>query len=1360
VTAQLSALHSLTPQHRAILGLKALIGAATGKTVFMDCLNFLRLTIPAWTNKTLTPVLENLRSAGLLTDELACVPAIGHPLAVEALASPAGAAMIDAIRVTLPQDGARGWDWREMEVNTLRWQRLAVLLDDEDAYRRATEYHRKRTSRTAPSVFDQHFAGIAVGAEWLASRNRTFQFAILLAKADQWIATGTATPDYADLMDLCRRDTGLRGAAFPMIADFDILSGNLSRLAETIAAAPGDIQADMPVAFAAAHALLSGSIAPSVPLFSNALKLHRKATRKRKGGLPGYIGLLHLCALLAADDAALHPEIEALSETKEAHLGLFAIRALLEAARNKQTAAREIVQAGMAMLGMMPHLPPVSTGLLAVAAVLIDPDVARRHVAKTFIPLFRRIETAMPLAAGMLAEALERVAPDPAPYRVWLARPDREVAFRFTSLIAVKAPWERALESIEAMLNPARPAQPQPATKTKRLVWQVEAASGYIQPLEQSLQARGWSAGRSVSLKRLHQGDSKLDYLDEFDRRAARTIHRSSDGWHGYGQEHFECLADQTLPALIGHPRVFDAMIPTQPVELVEGRPELVLSSDQRGFRLTLSHAAKRPGAFIEAEAPGRWRVVVVDEKAAEAAAILSEQGIVVPKSGRDRLVALTRAQAPALPLRIDTADIEDVAALEGDPAPVVRLLPLGDGLKVSLMVRPTGPQGPHFLPGIGGRLVTAGTQRVRRDLDAEKRQARALAESCPSLGGDGPEWVLDDRLSALDFLAELQALPIPPALEWPEGQKMALRGEASGKRFKASVKGTENWFALGGSVTIDEDLVLDLKDLLSRLDRMQGRFMPLDDGGFIALDRHFRQQLERLRRLGDGTKIPIVAGVAVRDLLEGAASLKSDASWKGFTRRLDEAESWQPHLPAGFAADLREYQADGFAWMSRLGRWGAGALLADDMGLGKTVQAIAVMMTRAAEGPVLVVAPTSVCGNWEAELTRFAPSLKPLRLAETGDRGETLKSLGPGDVLIASYGLLAREEDRLATISWAMAVLDEAQAIKNPDTQRAKASQRLSAGFRLALTGTPVENHLDELWSIFRFVNPGLLGSREAFGKRFATPIERDGDPNAKAALKALVRPFLLRRTKAAVLAELPPRTEQTILIERDEEERAFYEALRRRALERLEESGGERTRIHILAEITKLRQACCHPALAVPEAAVPAAKLDALLELVAELREGRHRALVFSQFVGHLGKVRASLDTAGITYQYLDGSTPAREREKRVAAFQAGDGDLFLISLKAGGFGLNLTAADYVIHLDPWWNPAVEDQASDRAHRIGQQRPVTIYRLIVKDSIEEGIVGLHRHKRDLADALLEGAETSGRLSEEDLLDLIRGTA
>jgi SNF2 family DNA or RNA helicase len=311
-----------------------------------------------------------------------------------------------------------------------------------------------------------------------------------------------------------------------------------------------------------------------------------------------------------------------------------------------------------------------------------------------------------------------------------------------------------------------------------------------------------------------------------------------------------------------------------------------------------------------------------------------------------------------------------------------------------------------------------------------------------------------------------------------------------------------------------------------------------------------------------------------------------------------------------------------------------------------------------------------------------------------------------------------------------------------------------------VALTGTPIENYLDELWSLFNTINPGLLGSRDAFQKRFVTPIESGRGGNAREALRALIRPFILRRTKSAVLSELPPRTELTVEVEQPEEERAFYEALRRKALEALEtlpaDAAGQR-RIHILAEITRLRRACCHPRLIDPETRLAGAKLAVFLDLIDELVRNRHKALVFSQFVGHLEIVRQALEQRGVRYQYLDGGTPARQREQRVSAFQGGDGELFLISLKAGGVGLNLTAADYVIHLDPWWNPAVEDQASDRAHRIGQQRPVTVYRLIVRDSIEEQIVRLHRTKRDLAADLLEGTELSGRLSAEDLLDLIR---
>ncbi|MEI6986114.1 MAG: DEAD/DEAH box helicase, partial [Rhodospirillaceae bacterium] len=498
-----------------------------------------------------------------------------------------------------------------------------------------------------------------------------------------------------------------------------------------------------------------------------------------------------------------------------------------------------------------------------------------------------------------------------------------------------------------------------------------------------------------------------------------------------------------------------------------------------------------------------------------------------------------------------------------------------------------------------------------------------------------------------------------------------------------------------------------------------------------------------------------------VCDLVDEAGTVNADKEWKAFVKRLASAGKHQPTVPSTLQAELRDYQVEGFLWLSRLAHWQAGACLADDMGLGKTIQAIAVMLEQAPHGPCLVIAPTSVCHNWERELERFAPTLTVYGLGATASRADQIAALQPMDVLVTSYGLLYQEIDRLAEIDWRMVVFDEAQAIKNAETRRAQAGQRLKAYFRLALTGTPIENYLGELWSLFAFINPGLLGSRESFGRRFSTPIERNHNDGALHSLRALIRPFILRRTKSAVLAELPPRTELTLEIDLPDDERAFYEAVRRRALEALAQlsdggTGGQ-NRIHILAEITRLRRACCHPGLVDPNTHLPGAKLEAFLELVDDLVRNRHKALVFSQFVGQLERVREALTARNIAHQYLDGGTPAKDRERRVTAFQAGEGDLFLISLKAGGTGLNLTAADYVIHLDPWWNPAVEDQASSRAHRIGQQRPVTVYRLIVRDSIEEKILAMHRAKRDLADDLLEGSEISARLTDNDLLDLIR---
>ncbi|MEA1966744.1 MAG: DEAD/DEAH box helicase, partial [Thermodesulfobacteriota bacterium] len=564
--------------------------------------------------------------------------------------------------------------------------------------------------------------------------------------------------------------------------------------------------------------------------------------------------------------------------------------------------------------------------------------------------------------------------------------------------------------------------------------------------------------------------------------------------------------------------------------------------------------------------------------------------------------------------------------------------------------------------------------------------------------------------------------------------------------------------------LVLDEKLVVDMQKLLELTSKSSSRFIELKDGQFVALTDEFRKRLQELNRYsekhGKGIRFHPLAALALEGLTTGAGSLKTDNAWKSHVKKIQTAMDFIPLLPSTLKAELRDYQTEGFEWLSCLANWGVGACLADDMGLGKTLQAMAMLLQYAPEGPSLVAAPTSVCMNWEVEAKRFAPTLNTIQFG-SGNRKKILEEAGNFDVVICSYGLLqqAKASEMLAQVPWQMVVLDEAQAIKNYFTKRSQAAMKLQAKFKLITTGTPIENHLGELWNLFHFINPGLLSSLDNFNKTFALPIEKHHDRQARRHLQKLIKPFILRRRKNQVLEELPARTEVVLTIELSKKEMAFYEALRQQAVEGLAglqgNSGGKKY-LKILAEIMKLRRACCNSMLVDENIALPSSKLEVFGEVLHELLANKHKALVFSQFVGHLGLIRDYLNEHNIEYQYLDGSTPVKQRKIAVDAFQAGKGDVFLISLKAGGLGLNLTAADYVIHMDPWWNPAVEDQASDRAHRIGQKRPVTIYRMVAKDTIEEKIVQMHSQKRDLADGLLKGTDVSSKISPDELLKLI----
>ncbi len=953
-------------------------------------------------------------------------------------------------------------------------------------------------------------------------------------------------------------------------------------------------------------------------------------------------------------------------------------------------------------------------------------------------------------------------------------RQEREGIIPLQSLLTRRASWESALAALARLGSAGEVPAAKVARGESRLVWVIsQFAEDFldIQPKEQKrTPSGGWTSGRAVALKRLKEGTATLPFLTEQDRKVCAAIIREKTYYYRNSQESYRIDPMRALPLLVGHPLAFVDDGVLLPLEIVAGEPELRVARAGDRLRLTVVPlAGEKERACFVWETRTRLKVIEIGERFRTVAEIVGE-GLTVPATAEGKVLEAVGAVSSLVTVHSDIGGGGSLEERPADPVPLLLLTPYGDGLRLELKVRPLGEGGPLFCPGTGGATIIAdlaGTRvQARRDLAGETAAADRVTALLPLHYADEEAegvWLFHEPRACLELLETVRTLEEGAARTvWPEGEKLRVSRPHDASKLRLGVRESGEWFQLDGSLETDDGEVLELRKILDLLDSRVGRFVPLGEGRFLALTDQFRRRLEELRSFtephGKGVRCALPALASLEELAGEAGSFTTDKKWEARLARLREAESLVPALPSTLQAELREYQREGFEWLARLAHWGAGACLADDMGLGKTVQALALILFRAPGGPTLVAAPTSVCMNWEAEANRFAPTLNVIVFGP-GDRHKVLAELRPFDLVICSYGLLQQEAELMGGVSWQTIVLDEAQAIKNMATKRSQAAMSLKGGFRLITTGTPVENHLGELWNLFRFINPGLLGSHRSFTERFALPIEKSGDKGARERLKKLVRPFMLRRTKAQVLTELPPRTEISVSVEPSAEERAFYEAVRLNALERIEGSSGPEgeRRLRILAEIMRLRRACCHPRLVLPESPLPGAKLAACMELVEELRDNCHKALVFSQFVDHLAIVREELDRRGIVYQYLDGSTPPLERKKRVDAFQGGEGELFLISLKAGGTGLNLTAADYVIHLDPWWNPAVEDQASDRAHRIGQSRPVTVYRLVTKHSIEEKIIALHQTKRDLADSLLEGTETGARISAAELLALLR---
>jgi SNF2 family DNA or RNA helicase len=464
--------------------------------------------------------------------------------------------------------------------------------------------------------------------------------------------------------------------------------------------------------------------------------------------------------------------------------------------------------------------------------------------------------------------------------------------------------------------------------------------------------------------------------------------------------------------------------------------------------------------------------------------------------------------------------------------------------------------------------------------------------------------------------------------------------------------------------------------------------------------------------------------------------------------------------LPQQYRELLRPYQKTGFRWLKTLAQYGFGGILADDMGLGKTVQMLSFLSSAKEEGntlPSLVVCPASLVLNWGDECKKFAPELRVLLLSgSAAERKSQWEEMGNCDLAVISYDSLRRDVEALIKLQFYSCILDEAQYIKNHTTLSFRTVKKVNSRLRFAMTGTPVENRLSELWSIFDFLMPGYLYRYSEFQSRLEKPVAKEQDPVAAARLGQLTEPFVLRRLKTDVLKELPPKTESVYYVALGEEQRKLYTAVAADGLEELKRSGGDAEKMQVLVLLMRLRQICCDPSLVMDDFTGESAKLESCMELIREAVEGGHRILLFSQFTSMLELLRRRLEAEQISSFVLQGSTPKMERSRLVERFNAGEAEVFLISLKAGGTGLNLTRADVVIHYDPWWNEAAQNQATDRAYRIGQKNPVQIYKLIGKNTIEEKILELQQRKRELAQTVAGTEEGILALSSEELMGLL----
>lgn len=728
-----------------------------------------------------------------------------------------------------------------------------------------------------------------------------------------------------------------------------------------------------------------------------------------------------------------------------------------------------------------------------------------------------------------------------------------------------------------------------------------------------------------------------------------------------------------------------------------------------------------------------------------------------------------------------------DDAFEDADSRLVIRLYPntnVGSTWRVEMVVIPFAGSAYVSIPADGQSLSILNDgehlRLIKRNFTAEKRHLFAFERFCQSNAIIYEDEDVSDVASALlnlenvlDIITWAKENDDKAVVELMEGCKFNVNEKLTPRNLQLETLQTvRGWIDMNGSL-VSSDTKMSLVELMRKLQKGIGKYIRVDGDNYVEVSQSLRQLISRLRLYNDDLDKPLAIpelALASLDCDFDSILTESDSAFSTIRDRINSCQTADFAIPSTLNGELKNYQIDGYKWMMRTLSWSGGVCLADDMGLGKTIQTIAVMLQKSDDGPILVVAPTSVVLNWQSELMKFAPSLNTKILNQCAQKTKTIEEISFGDVLVASYGMMLTQIANLEKKEWGIIVLDEAHAIKNYNTKAFKSAVRLNGKNRIVLTGTPIQNHFSEIWSLFHFSNPGLLGSQKSFSEKVKYNRERDEDwaDDVAKEINSIVRPFILRRTKKDVLDELPGIEEVVLDVMLTKEEYAVYDSTRlavRKAFQEDDKYSLDRDlsavgphKIAVFAMLTKLRELTCSPSLLVQGWKDRSSKEIAFLDLLQEIDLEENRVLVFSQFTGFLERIKILLQEEGIEHLYLDGSTPMKERAKLIDKFQAGETPVFLVSLKAGGVGLNLTAANYVIHLDPWWNPAIEQQATDRVYRIGQDQKVTVFHFIAKGTIEEKMMELQRRKQTVSDVVLRGTDKSTLMTKEDVMDILEG--